>query len=88
MLLLNVTKEMMLLTPNILQPINVILLTLNTDTHNGKTKPQSLAMIQLPSPIILVMKTASKLLVHGNTEELISTQINQDSELLVKLYKT
>lgn len=82
---LNVTKKTMLLTRNILQPPNATLLTLNTDTNNGKTKLQSHAMTQVLSLITLVTIIASNLLVCGNSEELTSTKINQDSEPLVKL---
>lgn len=84
MLLLNVSKETMLLTQNTPQLINVILLILNSDTHNGKTKPQSSAQTQPISRHILVLTTAFRLLEHGNTEQLTSTKINQDSEPLVK----
>jgi hypothetical protein len=62
---------------------DVTLLSLSTDTLNGKTSQRSFALIVLYK-YKLVLQTVCKLMAHGNTEDLTPTKINHNSEPLVK----
>lgn len=77
-------QEMILKQLNTLQIYPVILLNSNTDTPNGKIRMQSFVPIQVISKNIRDSLTALRLITFGNTEELTSTQTNQDLDQLEK----
>ena len=79
----NATQTMTILPPHWPLPPAVTLLSLSTDTLNGKTSQRSLALIVLYN-YKLVSQTVCKLMAHGNTEDHTPTKINHNSEPSVK----
>lgn len=74
--------------PNRLLLISVTLFLWNMATHNGKTRPQLLALMLLPWVSWLVSPTVFNLMEYGDQEHLTSIQTDQSSELLEKMLES